>query len=122
MKLITNNPMVRDYFEEIPKVAVNFIDGNYKDVLGTVRDLVHENHIILTHPLSGSVKPNETPYKSVAVEPSDALDFQSLELIENAINTYSKLQKDKATPNWIPRVLDDFAVIDLDLIKNALRK
>ncbi|MGL5440568.1 MAG: GrdX family protein [Filifactoraceae bacterium] len=122
MKLITNNPMVRDYFENISKISVQFIDGNYKDVLETVRDLVHENYEILTHPLSGSVKPNETPYKSVAVESSDSLDVQSLELIENAINTYSKLQKDKETPNWIPRVLDDFAVIDLDLIKNALRK
>lgn len=122
MDLITNNPMVRDYFEEISKVSVDFIDGSYKDVLEKVRDLVHENYEVLTHPLSGSVKPNETPYKSVAVEASDVLNIQSLELIENAINTYSKLQKDKETPNWIPRVLDDFAVIDLDLIKNALRK
>ena len=46
----------------------------------------------------------------------------SLELIDNAVSVYEKLQHDLKTPMWIERILDDFRVIDLDLIKNALIK
>lgn len=35
--------------------------------MGKVRDRIHEGHLLLSHPLSGSVKPNETPYKSVMI-------------------------------------------------------
>lgn len=119
MFVVTNNPKVKAYFGED---AIRFVDGTYEDVLIKVRDLIHVNHKLLTHPLSGSVKPNETPYKSIAVESGDRFDMEGLNLIEKAIETYNKLQKDSTTPNWIERVKDDFMVIDFDLIKNALRK
>ena len=78
------------------------------------------NYHLLTHPLSGSIKPNETPYKSIAVKKEKDLDLLSLELISNAIEVYNKLQKDLKTPLWTKSILEDFMVIDLDLIKNAL--
>ncbi len=118
MIIITNNSMVSDYYN---KKNVEFIAGNYLDVLYKVRDYVHKNYKLLTHPLSGSVKPNETPFKSVAIEVDDKLDFDSVDLIEKAIYTYTKLQKDSVTPKWIESVLEDFKVIDLDLIKFALK-
>ena len=46
--------------------------------------------------------------------------MMSLELIENAIEVYDRLQKDLKTPYWTDQILDDFMVIDLDLIKHAL--
>ncbi len=119
MIIITNNSMVNDYYDG---KNVEFIEGNYLNVLYKVRDYVHMNYKLLTHPLSGSVKPNETPYKTVAIENHDKLDFNSVDLIEKAIYTYSKLQNDSITPNWIESVLEDFMVIDLDLIKHALNK
>lgn len=119
MFIVTNNPSVKDYFRDD---EVHFVDKGYKDVLLKVRDYIHQNHILLTHPLSGSVKPNETPYKSIAVELSDKLDFESLELIENALMVYDKFQGNEQTPNWTQSIKEDFMVIDFDLIKNALRK
>ncbi len=118
MIIITNNKLVKEYYTG---ENVQLLEGSYKDVLYNIRDYVHKHYKLLTHPLSGSVKPNETPFKSVALELGDKLDFSSVELIENAIYTYSKLQNDSITPNWTESVLDDFRVIDLDLIKNALR-
>lgn len=119
MFVVTNNPKTREFFGE---ATVVFIDGSYGDVLIKVRDLIHVNHKLLTHPLSGSVKPNETPYKSIALEVGSEFDMDGLHLIEKAIETYNKLQKDSVTPNWIERVKEDFMVIDFELIKNAIIK
>lgn len=117
--IVTNNPKVKDFFEDL-KYEVLFVDGGYGDVLEEVRKKVHLNYELLTHPLSGSIKPNETPYKSVAIHKENHLDMLSLELISNAIQVYERLQNDLKTPLWTEGILDDFMVIDLDLIKNAL--
>lgn len=117
--IVTNNPKVRSFFEDL-KYPVIFIEGGYGDVLDELRKKVHLNYELLTHPLSGSIKPNETPYKSVAIHKGDTLDMLSLELISNAVEVYERLQNDLKTPLWTENILDDFMVIDLDLIKNAL--
>ena len=117
--IISNNPKVKEFFEK-EQIEVLYTDGDYKEVLYTVRDRVQLNYHLLTHPLSGSIKPNETPYKSIAVKKEKDLDLLSLELISNAIEVYNKLQKDLKTPLWTKSILEDFMVIDLDLIKNAL--
>lgn len=115
----TNNPKARDFFVE-RNIETHFVDGNYLAVLKEVQNKVHLNYCLLTHPLSGSIKPNETPYKSIAIHKENELDMLSLELISNAIDVYNKLQNDLKTPYWTENILDDFMVIDLDLIKNAL--
>ena len=117
--IISNNLKAKEFFEK-EQIEVLYTDGDYKEVLYTVRDRVQLNYHLLTHPLSGSIKPNETPYKSIAVKKEKDLDLLSLELISNAIEVYNKLQKDLKTPLWTKSILEDFMVIDLDLIKNAL--
>lgn len=117
--ILTNNPKARDFFAEYG-FEVIFVDGGYGDVLEETRKRVHLNYHLLTHPLSGSIKPNETPYKSIAIQKQNQLDMLSLELIGNAIEVYNRLQNDLKTPFWTDGILDDFMVIDLDLIKNAI--
>lgn len=119
MFIVTNNPSVKNFFKS---EEIQFIEQGYREVLLQVRDYIHQNHSLLTHPLSGSVKPNETPYKSIALEVSDQLDFASLELIENALAVFDKFQGNEKTPLWTDAVKEDFMVIDFDLIKNALKK
>lgn len=118
--IITNNPMARDKFSS--KYDVIFVDGSLMDVLTTVRDRVHQGHRLLTHPLSGSVKPNETPYKTVLISKVNGknIDMDSLTIIENSIHTAEKLLKDKGTPKWTDKLLDDFSLIDFDLIYHAI--
>ncbi|NLV77665.1 MAG: GrdX protein [Tissierellia bacterium] len=120
--IITNNKYVyekyKDYFEI-------FFDESfsYLDVLEYVRDRIHEGHKLLTHPLSCSVKPNETIYKTIMIsDKQEALDFDSLKLIEESIATAKKFMANKPTPNWPERILDDFRVIDLSLIENVIDK
>lgn len=117
--VISNNPKAISYFENLGYQVIA-IDGGYVDVLEEARKRVHTNYHLLTHPLSGSVKPNETPFKSIAIKKESTLDYLSLELITNAMEVYNRLQNDLKTPLWTENILDDFMVIDLDLIKNAL--
>lgn len=116
--LVTNNRYVKDRFKD--KFEIVFIedDKSYMSVLHKVRDLVHEGYKLLTHPLSGSVKPNETPYKSVMLEKIEdgSMDMDGTLLIESAIETMNKFQNNERTPNWTEKVLDDFRVIDLDIM------
>lgn len=115
--IVTNNPMVRDKLGETHNVIYREI--SYEDILKDVRDRIHEGHTLLSHPLSGSVKPNETPYKSIMVsEKKRAVDTQGLAIIENAIQACGKFtfRSDK----YKPEVYGDFQLIDLTLIESGI--
>lgn len=120
--IITNNYAVYEKFKE--KMEVEFLDDyKYLDLLYYVRDKIHEGHKLLTHPLSGSVKPNETPFKSIIISKEiGELDTEGLLIIEESILTTKKFLENKTTPDWMEKVLDDFRVIDLSLMENVIEK
>lgn len=60
--IVTNNPLVLERLGDTHNVE--YEDISYESVLERVRDKIHLGHTLLSHPLSGSVKPNETPYLS----------------------------------------------------------
>ena len=117
-KLITNNPLV---LETVSNIPVEFVDGDFVSVLTKVRDYIHKGHKLLTHPLSGSIKPNQTPYKTIMIsETAQGLDNESLMIIENAIIKTNDLLKIRK-PQWNEKILKDFQLIDYDLIKSAIK-
>lgn len=120
--LVTNNSYVYDKYKD----RMEFIfkeDFNYIQILEFVRDKIHEGHSLLTHPLSGSVKPNETPYKTIMIsKKKGSLDESGLSILEESILTARKFVTIKNTPNWTENVLEDFKVIDLSLIENVIDK
>lgn len=120
--IVTNNRYVYEKYKD--DFEVYFDESfSYLDVLKYVRDRIHEGHKLLTHPLSGSVKPNETVYKTIMISnKKDILDFDSLKLIEESIATAKKFAANKPTPDWPENILDDFRVIDLSLIENVIDK
>ena len=120
MKLITNNPKFNQ--EKFKDIEIEYFDISYLDVLKKVRDYVHDNYEVLTHPLYGSVKPNETIYRSILIKRSEKLDITSINLISEAVGTFEKFRNNKSVPLWTDRVKDDFSVIDHDLILNAIKR
>ncbi len=119
-RIITNNPLVEKELGQ--ENEVEYYDVSYEEILKIVRDQVYANCRLLSHPLSGSVKPNETPYKSVMVA-ADAkqLDFQSVEIIEEAIGACGKFEKKWERYKLNQSVFEDFQLIDYTLISSAVQ-
>ena len=116
-RIITNNPLVLDRLKETHDVVYREI--SYEEILREVRDRIHEGHILLSHPLSGSVKPNETPYKSIMIsERKGEIDEGSLRLIENAIQACRKFIF--KSDLYEESVYDDFQLIDWTLLESGL--
>lgn len=120
--LITNNKLVyENYMDKLEVIYDEEMD--YISILEAVRDKVHQGYQLLTHPLSGSVKPNETPYKSILLSSKKSdLDTSGLRILEESIMTARKFLNNKQTPDWTERILDDFRVIDFSLISNVINK
>ncbi|MDW5300089.1 MAG: GrdX family protein [Sedimentibacter sp.] len=116
--IITNNELVYSKYKDIYKIA--FIQGDFREVLITARDKIHEGYELLTHPMSSSVKPNETPYKSVIIADSKGkLNLDSIYIIENSIMTYDNFNKNKF--GFITEeIIKDFKLIDLTVLESAL--
>ena len=115
--IITNNPMV--YEACAMKNEVVFEQGmDFMDVLLHVRNRIHAGGRLLTHPLSGSIKPFETPYKTVLMEmEGGGTDMDSLSIIEKSIETAKKLHK--PAMELTDAVKKDFQLIDFDLVMSA---
>lgn len=120
--IITNNPRVQRTYGM--KYCLIYQECSYDEILYLTRDKLHKGHKLLTHPLSGSVKPNETPYKSIMISAERGrMDADSVALIEDAITvaTGAKFDKYRQRQKMLPqRVLDDFQMVDYYLITGAI--
>lgn len=117
--IVTNNSAVYEKYGDI--YNVHYEQCSYEGILTVVRDYVHKGYGLLTHPLSGSVKPNETPFKTIiVVENNVDHSMDSLKIIESSIETASKFKYSKKTTD--EEILDDFRCIDLSLIENVINR
>ncbi|MBM7625108.1 GrdX family protein [Sporohalobacter salinus] len=117
--IVTDNPLVKkkvklktDYCENLDKVMIK------------VRNLVHSGYELVTHPLSGSVKPVQNPYKSVILKETDnsKLDYESLKIIEAAMVKVEQFKKNHTDRDYPKEVLKDYQTIDFSLLQSGLEK
>ena len=103
------------------QMKVILLDG-YEDVLIKVRDLVYDKHVLLTHPQASSLKPNQTPYRSVVVYPKGEEDnIKDIMLIDKCIQVYQEWQDIAPSPkSYQEKVANDFKTIDLSVIDNII--
>ena len=117
LMIVTNNPLVAEEMSD--KFDIIYRETSYEGILQEIRDLVHRGFQLLTHPLSGSVKPNETPYKSVVVSKvPHKMNADEAAIISNCVEAY-----DKFTPRnrmLSDKVLGDFQLIDYTLLCGAV--
>jgi hypothetical protein len=120
--IITNNSLVFEKYHSNYDV-IYLKDAGYLDVLYAARDRIHLSYVLLTHPMAGSLKPNQTPYKSIIVaQGENGLDIESVVLIENSISAAQKFLRDRGTPSWSEKILSDFRTVDLSLMEDAIQK
>ena len=120
-RIVTNNSLCRDKYQEL--IPVDFLEGKgYMDVLLAVRDYIQKGWRLETHPMTGSLKPNQTPYRSVVVYPQGEDDnMKDIMLIEKCIETYRQWQDIAPTPEkYADNVAYDFQTIDLSVIDNII--
>lgn len=113
--LITNNPLAEAEFGD--NFRVEYHEASMLGILVNIRDRVHRGHQLLTHPLTGSLKPNETPYKSVLISDNPGnIDPRSVQIIEECILALHKFTPGHISENCLP----DLRAMDLFLIRSAL--
>ena len=114
--IITNNPDAAALYPD----ASRYLDAGVLHIFTALRDAIHKGARLLSHPLSGSIKPNDSPYKSVVLLEcyGQALDCKSLHIIEDALAVLKKLPEKQH--NYSEAILEDYRVIDLDLLNSAL--
>lgn len=119
-QILTNNPKVVATYGDTFRVE-SMTDATDREVLMRARDLVHRGHRILSAPLSGSVKPWETPYRSILVttDKGERMDMFSFDIMERAL---AIIRDHPTRPEGpiAPAILQDFQVIDLSLVASAL--
>lgn len=116
--IVTNNPMVPQCMGHTCAIWLE-LNATYRDVLIIARDLVYAGHTLYTHPLSGSVKPNETPYKSVVVSKAlHAFEMEHAEIISNAVAAYDKFDPERRA--LTEQIRKDFQLIDYTLLSGAI--
>jgi len=120
VKVLTNNPMVHGHLSSQAVCAVDYRDVSLHELMCIVRDFVHLGHRLLTHPLSGSVKPNETLYKSIGItdQPEAGLCLSSLNIIEHSIQTVERFANIKKPIDSNAKA--DLQLVDFTLILSAL--
>jgi hypothetical protein len=116
-RIITNNPLVNQEYSELFPVDFHE-DATFLETLEFVRSKVHLGYEILTHPLTGSIKPGETPFKSIIIaDVTSSLNFDSLKLIEDSIMTTRKFALKR---KWTEKIIEDFKLIDCDIITSGI--
>ena len=113
---VTNNLAFKEKYES--QFEISYHDVTLRELFVIVRDKVHVGYKLLTHPMSGSVKPNETPFKTIFISKDDhKFTIDSLSLIEGAIMTHDKF----AARNIDYRgKIEDFQLVDMSLAESAL--
>lgn len=112
--IVTNNPLVKN-----PDV---FVDGDFRDVLLKVRDLVFEGYELETHPLFASIRMMFSPVRTVILKDEPHAPNENLassNTITQAIELYDNTMGNRR-PDMVHK--DDYAMIDHELFLSALQE
>ena len=120
--ILTNNSKVHAKYKFI--FEIEFMeDRGYIDILIEARDLIHKGYRLLTHPMSSSLKPNQTKFRSIMLQKTESgLDMESVLMIERAVESAENFLKFKKIPDWDERITDDFRTVDMSLIDGVVNK
>lgn len=120
IRCITNNPMLvgRGFS------ALEYYDTDVLGLFNLILPEVAAGFRLLSHPLSGSIRPDITPYKTVLLSGTPGqVDEFSMQLINKAVRYAESLYQLRETPLFklcTEQMRKDFQLIDMCLIERAL--
>lgn len=98
-------------------------EWSYLDVLIQARNYVQRGWCLLTHPMAGSLKPNQMPYRSILLaesSPEQKEPYGDELLMENSIESCLKFIRQRPLTRWPESICDDFRTVDLSLMESAI--
>ena len=107
--IVTNNPMAAKEFAGQGEVRL-YPEDTYREILVRARDLVYIGHRLCNHPLYGSLRPHETPYRTVVLSDRPQTPDE-----EECIDTFTPPDRAKMPQ----RILEDYQLIDCSLVRNT---
>ncbi|ADL12583.1 GrdX family protein [Acetohalobium arabaticum] len=112
--ILSNNPIVRENFEQ-----VYFVKVSVKELLIKVRNLVHKGHELITHPLPASMKIMSSPFRSIVLskDKQQRVDAFQVEVIEESIFKLRYHIQQQSIDNDND---DDYQMLDYRLLRSAL--
>lgn len=115
--IISNNPLV----DTINNISIKKVEGSPIQVLSAVMNQLVEGYHLLSHPLAGSLKPNQNPYRSVLLaKKTGAVDLPSLTILHLAMMKNEEMLNESWAYDLSNRYADDYQLVDYTLIKNAV--
>lgn len=114
LKIVSNNSLVKEKFD-----CVEFVDGNYIDVLTTARNLIHKGCSLVSHPLPASIRMVFSSVRSIVIEDENCFDENSVLIIEESIDKYNLTMKNR---NIDFKNVRDYELVDLMLVESALEE
>lgn len=108
--IVTNNTQI-----DTGNLNVKQVDGDFRDVLVEVRDLIHLGWRPVTHPLPASIRMMYSPVRSVVL--SQDTHKESYFIIDQAMDLYGRTMGIRE-PDYDNLV--DYQLLDQELLKSSL--
>lgn len=120
--VVTNSARAKTEYES--RIAVEYVDGTPLDTLERAGLLLRRNHRLLSAPLPPNIPLMRAPFRSLLLERTEEAQGtgQDLLAIEKARETMRTQRAIAACDERTGKRAEDFAMIDLDLLKRALRE
>lgn len=117
---ITNNPQVAERYGARIEVRC-YPEEAPMELLIRARDKIHLGWRLVSHPLAGSVKPHQTPYRSLLLaEGEGETDALGLLALEDSMAAMRKFGDFRRPGVRAEEILADLRLVDLDLFGSAM--
>ena len=111
--VITNNSIFKDREDTI------YIEGDFIDVLKSVRDYMHKGYLAISHPLPASIRMILSPVRSVIMVDNysdQELYNKTLEIVESSIISYTNTMSIRK-PDY--KNTEDYKITDKNLLYSS---
>ncbi len=115
--VISNNSLVA----ELDEIEISMFTGNPREVISRAFSMAASGHELLSHPLNGSVKPNQNPFKSILMSrKTRPVDQQSLKVLNSCLSMTEDMLNDRPLYPIPAEISNDYQLLDFDLLLTSI--
>lgn len=115
--IISNNSLVKD----LDEMEISLLPGNVPAVISRAFSLAAVGHRLLSHPLMGSIKPNQNPFKSILMSRQMLpVDQPSLTVLNTCLEKTEAMLENRPLLHIQDEVANDYQLLDFELLLTAI--